>query len=391
MKKHIWIKSAITSFILVVLPLSVNAAQIYDSEITTPINGYRPYLPSVGPYLYQQANPDVIYKAIENDGQKVQVKAGDTLRVPTYLIDDAYSVYYTWADLDSTNTASDIEDKEQINLTFEWYLLEANSTEIKPGENATLLTSDDGVVNDDGEIGPSYTVGLNAVGSQIGFRIKAWSERGLPKEGVYLDVPNIAYLGKQTSPVDPSLPPVTKVPEPGLEEDKHPDIEDKVVGMDNEFIVKIYDITDGEEKAVLLEEDTPIYVTRTYKASVEKWDAVSLDYVDKTAEYEDFLTWSLYEVQDSNETTPVYEFMTANGMINNIPTEAKALKAFSPLETPFTYDAVDLAEIKAKFIKGDNTVFKLQDTNQDALPQAATLAPNFSEQSLQLKVRLVLP
>lgn len=391
MKKHIWIKSAIASFVLAVLPISLNAAQIYDSQITTPIHGYRPYLPSVGPYLYQEANPDVIYKAIENDGQKVQVKAGDTLRVPTYLAENAYSAYYTWADLDSTPTASDIEDKEQINLTFEWYLLDANATEIKPGENARLLTAADGVVQDDGKIGPSYTVGLNAVGSQIGFRIKAWSEKGLPTEGIYLDVPNIAYLGKQTSPTDPSLPPITEIPDPGVEEDKHPDIEDKVVGMDNEVIVKIYDITEGESKAVLVDEDTPIYVTRIYRAAVERWDAKSLAYVDKTSEYEDFLTWSLYEGQDPADAKPVYEFMTANGRINNIPTDAEALKVFNPLNTPFTYDSIDQAAIKAKFIEGDNTVFKVQDTNQDALPKAAALAPNFSEQSLKLKVRLVLP
>ncbi|MFC0180383.1 hypothetical protein [Thorsellia kenyensis] len=384
MQSKFMLKTAVAAFVMATMSLSVQALQTYDSPMTKPINGFMPFIPSVGPYLFRD---DVQYLASENNNVKTQIKVGDILRVPTSLEEAAYSKYYQWADKDSIGSVgedSDVEDKEKINLDFEWYRLPVGATTIDP-ENDTKIESTTGLLGNEKNVsGPTYQVSEDDVGYQIGFRIKAWSERGIPNEGVYLDVVNVAYLGKQTGPTDPSQPPGT--PGPG-DKEEHPDIKDKPVGIDDEFRIVIKDITNGEVGAPVIGINDTIYVTHKYKAEVTKYDPQTKEYKDATEEYKDYLTWNVYQ----DDGTPVYEYLTSKGQISNIPTDPTAFANFDPIKTPFIYNDEDKAEIIAKFAtKNDSTVFAIQDTNDNALPKTKSIEPNFSEQGLKLKVRLLV-
>lgn len=381
----------ITYCVLATVSSFTQAAQLYDSDYTNQIHGFMPIIPSVGPYLFQAENPTVIYKASENGNIKAEVKVGDKLTVPTSLKEEAYNLYYSWADADGVGQYSDIEDKENINLSFEWYLVKDGSSKIIPDVSAEKLQPEDGVLTDSSELGPTYIVGPEAVGKKIGFRIKAYSQRGLPKEGIYLDVPNIAYLGQQIGSTDPSVLPETVQPDADDESTKHPDIADKTVNKGDDYIIRIKDITQGEAAGKWLQATDPIYVTHIYKAYVQKWDEETNRYQESTESLEQYITWNLYLKNDVGPSTPIYEYMTAKGVINNIPSNPAELAAFDLSKNVFTYDDQDKAEIAARFVEGNNQVFKIQNTNSDALPKTKVTPENYSEQNLELKVKLIVP
>lgn len=377
------VKRALTGAIcaLFITMNPAQAAQIYGSVFTQPINGFMPYFPSVGTQLFQVAGGGKPYLASENGDQKAVIKIGDTLRVPTNLQEAAYNQYYSWADADGAGQYSDQEDKANINLSVEWYLLEQGETTINPGVNARLLTATDGVSTATGTTatnsqGPGYTVGIIALDKQIGFRIKAYSTRGVPNEGVYLDVPNVAYLGKQViDPTDPSIPPQTVVPD---EQAQHPDIENKPVAPGADYIVEVIDLKTNQ-----LIGNNLAYVNREYQAVIKVLNADKTAYEDKTEEYKKYLTWSIYSGNSAAGFQSQVEHMTYQGLMQL----TGDLEAFDPDKATFTADA----KVQARFTRQDNTVFKTQDVNENTLDQLLNLPPHFSDQGLVLKVNLILP
>ncbi|SET16111.1 hypothetical protein [Thorsellia anophelis] len=358
-----------------IMSTPVMAAQVFNSGYTQEIHGHMPYFSSIGAILYQATN-GAVYDAAANEGAKAVIKVGDTLRVPTHIEEAAYNQFYTWADADGTGTVGDTEHKANINLSFEWYLLESGATTIVPGVNAKLLTTSDGVTVDTARNGAGYVVGVDALNKQIGFRVKAYSVKGVPNEGVYLDVPNVAYLGQQViDETDPSVPPTAVPPGP---ETENPNIDNKPVAPGAKYIVDIIDVKTNQPLG-----NNKVYVNREYKAVIRALNEAQTGYDDVTETMEKYLTWSVYSGNSQSGYVAQVENMTHQGLLNI----TGDINDFDPDSPTYTEDT----KVQSRFTSGDNTTFKTQDLNANALDQVMNLPPHFSEQGLQLRVNLILP
>ncbi|MFC0178734.1 hypothetical protein [Thorsellia kenyensis] len=373
MKRNYFKKTAVALAVFTSFMASpVFAAQVFKSTYTQPIEGFPPIIKSVGAQLYLQEDPTKPYEG-GTDKPSVTIRVGDIVRVPTHLKEEAYSKFYEVYDLDK-----DTEDKKNIVLNFEWYLLDEGATKIDA--SAKKLGVKDGVSGNPNDLGQSYVVGPDAIGKQIGFRIKPYTQIGLPLEGTYLDVPNIAYLGGQDYPVDEEGNPIPDLPPVDKPEESNPAIEDKPVVPGKQYLVQIFDVKTQENLG-----GQKVFVNREYGARVLVLNEESNSYEDKTDEYKQYITWNLYYT-DSNGHNKRAEYMTAKGYMN-VPSDEEALKDFNPDEATYQPDA----SVQARFVNQDNTVFKTQVNNEGTIDALKTQGPNFSDQGLNLRVNLVLP
>lgn len=149
--------------------------------------------------------------------------------------------------------------------------------------------------------------------------------------------------------------------------------------------IKIFEINPKDPNQLTEVTNSKYYVNREYKAQVSVYNPITEAYEDKTEQLKDFVTWGLYEVQD-NQMIDRVKFMTAKGIMD-VPSTDEELKLFDPRTASFK----DNTSVSSHFRTDDNTIFKTQTTNSDSVDLLQDKRPNFSEQSLKLRVDLVLP
>lgn len=159
--------------------------------------------------------------------------------------------------------------------------------------------------------------------------------------------------------------------------------DDCIIETNEKYQIQIFDTVTNK---VLLENEDA-FVNREYTVKIGVWNETTQQYEDQTESLNDYITWSLYQFDESGNVIDIVKHMTANGYMN-VPEESEKLAAFDPnAEGIFTKDE----NIQNRFTMGNNMTFKTQENNENTVNILKDKGPNFSEQGLKMRVYLVLP